>query len=134
MNSPITHHQKCIDAASIPSVSLLCQIVLDTHLFNLIYLGLDPVDVFLFFLQDRCEKHFGVIIPHLSCYIDAIVVTSNSRFFSSMIILMHIWNLGADDYLIQFADDWLPFKENNSGDRLLRVSHFGDGSFLDNLF
>jgi hypothetical protein len=47
---------------------------------------------------------------------DAFVVTSDSRLFGSMVILMHIWYLGADDYLVQLADDWLPFKKKDSGD------------------
>jgi hypothetical protein len=88
----------------------------------------------LFFLQDRLEKHFGVIIPNLSCKMDAFVVTSDSHLFGSMVILMHIWYLSADDYLGQLADDRLPFQKNYAGDQFLSVLHLGDGSRLDHLF
>ncbi len=107
------HPKKCIDVASIPSVNLLRQRVLDTYLFDLTELVFDPVDVVLFFLQDRLEKHFGVIISNLRRQMGTFVVTSNSRFFGSMVILMHIWHFGADDYLVQFADYWLPFEEKD---------------------
>jgi hypothetical protein len=77
------HPQKCIDVASIPLVNPLRQIVLDTYLFDLIELGFDPVDVILFFLQDRLEKHFGVIISNLRRQMGTFAVTTNSRLFGS---------------------------------------------------
>ncbi len=65
---------------------------------------------------------------------DAFVVTSNRRLFGSMVILIHIWHFGADDYLVQFADYWLHFEEKDQCDQLLRMPHFGDGSLLDHFF
>ena len=65
---------------------------------------------------------------------DAFIVTSNSYFFGSMVILMYIWHFGADDYLVQLADDWLPFKEKDACNQFLRVPHFGDGLLLDHFF
>jgi hypothetical protein len=51
-----------------------------------------------------------------------------------MVILMHIWYLSADDYLVQLADDWLPFMKKDAVDQFLSVLHLGDGSRLDHFF
>ena len=40
--------------------------VLKSHLLDLVELGLDPVNVVLFFLQDGLDEYFSVVISHLN--------------------------------------------------------------------
>ena len=52
--------------AVIPSVNLLRQIVSDTHLFDLIELSFDPVDLFLLFRQGIDSRSTFVLLSTTS--------------------------------------------------------------------
>jgi hypothetical protein len=55
-------------------VDLLHQVVLHPHLFDLVELGFDPVDVVFLFFQDGFDEHFGVVISHLARQANGLIV------------------------------------------------------------
>ena len=54
-----------IDVRSLGLIDLLHQVILDTHLLDLIELRFEPVDVLLLILEDRFEQLTGAVVAQL---------------------------------------------------------------------
>ena len=107
------------------------QVECQPHLFHFAHLGLDVINVVFFIHQDRVEHFFGAIIASFHTDLDGRVVLIDGFLFRSMVIRKNLGDVRANVNGFELTHNRDAFQEQDAGNVLFGVAHFGDGAFFN---